>query len=213
MTSISSRHRAVAAVLVTLAAVASVLTSATTGAAASLQARRPINDRFFMVGDSITHLGADNLRRLGVRWRIIGVSGRLVSRLPDLLQSRLAAGPAPRVVVVALGANADPGWHEANYRAAVAMLPASTRVVFVSVYRNPAIYRSGVTPFRRNPNSPYEYSKAMLDIAGQRPHTCVVPWRAWASAHRNSLAHGVHPRGHGQEVWARMVRNTVRGCH
>lgn len=170
----------------------------------------------FVVGDSITRLGTRALRARGLQWQVDAHGGRPVTSLGWVLGDRLQRGPAPRVVVAALGANARPGWDPVTgYRSMIAQLPATTTVVFVSVYRNPAYFTARVARKRPdwNPRYSYAYTRAMHQVAAGRPHTCVAPWRPWAKAHRGNLTGGVHPHRHGRTAWARIVARTVASCH
>jgi lysophospholipase L1-like esterase len=169
----------------------------------------------FVAGDSITKMSTPALRRRGLHWEVDAHGGRPVTSLGWVLGERLQRGPAPRVVVAALGSNARPGWDAvAGYRAMIAQLPATTTVVFVSVYRNPAYYTRRVARHRPdwNPRYSVAYTRAMHQIATERPHTCVAPWRSWARAHRHNLTGGVHPHHFGRKAWARIVARTVASC-
>lgn len=157
----------------------------------------------YMVGDSITALGVDDLAEPS--WTVNGKPGRLVSTLPFFLR-----GHAEQTVVIALGTNAAPGWTEASYRKAIALLPASTRVVLVTTYRDPAYNRS--PDYKHDPAHSLAYTQAMIRIAQTRPHTCVVPWRYWARHHNGMLTEGTHPNAAGQKVWASMVKKAVEAC-
>ena len=155
------------------------------------------------------------LRARGLQWQVDAHGGRPVTSLGWVLGERLQRGPAPRVAVVALGSNARPGWDAVSgYRAMIAQLPATTTVVFVSVYRNPAYYTSRVARKRPdwNPRYSLAYTRAMHQVAAARPHTCVAPWRPWAKAHRKNLTGGVHPHRQGRRAWARIVARTVASC-
>lgn len=169
----------------------------------------------FVAGDSITRMGTRALRARGLQWQVDAHGGRPVTSLGWVLGERLQRGPAPRVAVVALGSNARPGWDAVSgYRAMIAQLPATTTVVFVSVYRNPAYYTSRVARKRPdwNPRYSLAYTRAMHQVAAARPHTCVAPWRPWAKAHRKNLTGGVHPHRQGRRAWARIVARTVASC-
>jgi lysophospholipase L1-like esterase len=141
--------------------------------------------------------------------------GRPVTSLGPVLAERLQRGPAPRVVVAALGANARPGWDAvAGYREMIAQLPPTTTVVFVSVYRDPRYYTRRVARHRPDWNPKYSvaYTRAMDQVASERPHTCVAPWRPWARAHHGNLTGGVHPHGYGRRAWARIIARAVASC-
>lgn len=169
----------------------------------------------FVAGDSITRMSTPALRARGLRWEVDAHSGRPVTSLGWVLGERLQRGPAPRVVVAALGSNARPGWDAvAGYRSMIADLPPATTVVFVSLYRDPRYFKGRVARHRPdwNPRYAVAYTRAMHQIAAERPHTCVAPWRQWARAHRRNLTSGVHPHRQGRRAWARIVARTVASC-
>lgn len=170
----------------------------------------------FVAGDSITRMSTPALRARGLDWEVDARGGRPVTSLGWVIGDRLQRGAAPQVVVVALGANARPGWDAVTgFRAMLAQLPATTTVVFVSVYRDPRYFTTRVARQRPdwNPRYSVEYTRAMHLIAAERPHTCVAPWRPWAEAHRRNLTGGVHPHHQGRRAWARIVADTVASCH
>lgn len=170
----------------------------------------------FVVGDSVTRMSTPALRARGLGWEVDAHGGRPVTSLGWVLGERLQRGPAPRVVVVALGSNARQGWDPvAGYGSMIAQLPPATTVVFVSVYRDPRYFTRRVARHRPdwNPRYAATYTRAMERIAAARPHTCVAPWRSWARAHRRNLTAGVHPHRHGRRAWARIVAGTVASCH
>lgn len=165
----------------------------------------------FVVGDSITAQGTDELRRLHRGWDIDGVSGRRVSELPRILDDRLARGPAPRAVVVALGTNSVSWWAADDYRSALARLPASTRVVLVTTYRDPDAWpEDGPEPHRAAVLA--DYSRWLGEIAQERPGTCLVDWRTTVQQRPGLLADGVHPTQEGQRVWAAAISRSVATC-
>ncbi|HEX2893144.1 MAG TPA: hypothetical protein VHO29_03975 [Marmoricola sp.] len=205
------------------AALAGVVLSVTGGGVASAASvaapghlRRTGSDTsVFVAGDSITKMSTPELRHLGLGWEVDAQGGRSVTSLGWVLGERLARGPAPRVVVAALGANADPGWDAVSgYRAMIAQLPETTIVVFVSVYRDPRYFTRRVSRQRPDWNPAYSaaYTRAMYEVAATRPHTCVAPWRPWAQKHRANLTGGVHPHRYGRWAWARIVAATVASC-
>jgi lysophospholipase L1-like esterase len=197
--------------------------SVTTGAGALPQAKALARPRttsgsdtsVFVVGDSITRMSTPALRARGLGWEVDAHGGRPVTSLGWVLGERLQRGPAPRVVVVALGSNARRHWNAAaGYRAMIAQLPQSTTVVFVSLYRDPRYFSRHIARKRPDWNPRYSaaYTRVMYQIAAERPHTCVAPWRPWARAHRRNLTAGVHPHRHGRRAWARIVAETVASC-
>ena len=169
-----------------------------------------------VVGDSITRLSTPALRARALEWEVDARGGRKVTSLGWVLADHLDAGESPRTVVAALGANAQPGWDPAvGYRELLAPLPESTIVVLVSVYRDPAYFTPRIARKRPDWNPQYAaaYTRVMHQIAAERPHTCVAPWRPWAAAHRRNLTGGVHPHGYGRRAWARIVAGAVASCN
>lgn len=159
----------------------------------------------FVVGDSITKHSRTTLLAMHPRWHVNGLGGRRVDRLPGILKRRLARGPAPRRVVVALGSNPSRDWTKDDYEAALAMLPATTTVLLVTMHRDPAVF----------PNIQHRmrfYSRWMREIAAERPRTCVFEWRLKAIRRPELLSDGVHPTPLGRRVWARGVDRELRTC-
>ena len=181
------------------------------------------NPNVYLIGDSISYRGTDNLRSLGVHWQINAFPGRTLTPLSDLIAARLAQGPAPRTLIVELGTNVDATnpYTEGDFRSALAQLPHTTRVVLVTPYRDPAKYDPSVwSP--STPATAAEFASMMAHIAATRKNTCIAPWARFASRHRYLLADGIHPkgpykphwgsRGPGQQAWAKFLRRAVGRC-
>lgn len=167
-----------------------------------------------MIGDSITAWGEPYLRRLHATWEVSAVPGRNVCTAPYRVRERLM-NPSPlRLLVIALGTNACPGWGDADYRALTRMVPASTRVLFVTTWRSAAVFPTARTDYRRRAVIQPHYSATMRSIAATRPGTCVADWARWAAPrYRVATRDGVHPSVYGNRYgWAPLVRNAVLGC-
>lgn len=162
----------------------------------------------YVLGDSITVGATSDLQQRRPRWTINGVHGRPVSTLPMLLANLRAVDQRPYRVVVELGSNQSPKWSKADYASALATLPASTRVLLVTPYKSPSGHwaRKGVQATAR-------YARWMEQIARQRPHTCVVPWRADAAAHPEWLRDGLHPTDDSYTHLVDLVLDTDGACH
>lgn len=155
---------------------------------------RPVGT--LMVGDSMTYGATAYLKSKQPSWHIDGQWGRGVTQLPVQIDRYLADNLAyPRTLIVALGTNRQAGWSEARYRAALAKVPASTRVVFVTTYHvnDPA-------------NEDESYSQWMRNIDSYRSYTQIADWRSAAQADPTLVRDGTHqsdPRG--IETWGNLV--------
>lgn len=158
-----------------------------------------------VVGDSMTARARPFLRHLRAKWTIDGVGGRKVDLLADRITAYLADNRPPAVVVIALGSNEVLTWSKDDYVAATELLPKRTSVVFVTVYRDPAIF--GV----ERDETMRRYSRWMREIARERPKTGVVPWRMRVINKPYLLLDGVHATDpEGERVWTKMV---IRGVN
>lgn len=166
----------------------------------------------FVVGDSMTWRSYYVLRSSGVPWEVSAFPGREVAMLPELLRDRLA-NPSPlSTVVVELGTNASAGWTEGSLRAAVALLPASTRVVLVTPYRGlryVAANGYGYKDLRKNSAA---YATWYRRLAAARPRACVAEWRPVAAAHHELMVDGIHPTFRGKKVLVSLVERAVARC-
>jgi hypothetical protein len=162
----------------------------------------------YVLGDSITAGASAELLRRRPLWTVNALHGRRVSVLRLLIDNVRAADRRPSRVVIELGSNQSPGWSKADYASAIGRLPASTRVLLVTPYKSPAAHWSpaGVGATTR-------YARWMHQIARQRPHTCVVPWRAAAAAHPEWLRDGLHPTDESYSHWVDLVLRTDDACH
>jgi hypothetical protein len=161
----------------------------------------------YVLGDSIAALSTDELQRRRPRWTINALGGRPVTALPALIRNLRAVDQRPYRVVVELGSNQAASWRRSDYADAVALLPTSTRVLLVTPYKAPGGHwaRKGVKATER-------YARWMNQLARRRPHTCVVPWRAQASAHPEWLRDGLHPNEESLGIWADLILSTDASC-
>lgn len=165
----------------------------------------------FMVGDSITHRGTDELSVLRPNWQIDGLAGRDVDCLVQFINERVSDGYISRTVI-ALGTNAMEGWGQDDYQAVVDSIPASSTIIFVNTYRDPVLWPS-TNPYRTRGSVQYFYSTYMANIAaGSRPGVCVANWRSWAANHPQNLTDGTHPDGTGEAAWANIVDTAADNC-
>jgi hypothetical protein len=161
----------------------------------------------YVLGDSISAYGTDELLKRRPRWTINAVHGRPVTALPDLVKNLRAVDAHPFRVVVELGSNQVRRWTKADYAAAIGQLPRSTRVLLVTPYKAP-----GGRWSRRGVETLGQYARWMHQIARTRPHTCVVPWRARAAAHPEWLRDGLHPKEDVYGEWADLILATDSTC-
>lgn len=167
----------------------------------------------YVVGDSITYRGTSALKRLRPGWYVEGVPGRRASCLDEQVQDLLDVDATPRAVVFALGTNASQPVDYYNvYRDAAAMLPASTKVLLVTPYRDPKYNTLPGVSEAGKAYHQYHYARAMIGLAAERPNTCVVPWRSTAQRHPEYMNDGVHPNTRGIPVWAKMLSESIWRC-
>ena len=167
---------------------------------------RPVTSEVVLFGDSLSARARGKLRLLHPDWRLSAVRGRNVRRLPDLVAQHLDEHGAPGTLVVALGTNPDADWSRDSYRGVVQLLPAGTKVVFVTTYRDPEVFGVERSDMLRR------YSRWMRQIAAERPGTCLVPWRSRVIRRPHLMVDGVHATPRGERVWTRLVSQGVGGC-
>lgn len=155
-------------------------------------------EQLVLIGDSTSWRAEDKILAMHPDWKIDGVQGRNVTELVPRIRAHLAVeGVAPRTLVIALGTNGDPGWTKADYVYATELVPASTRIVFVTPFRDAAVY--GQASYERM----RQYAYWMRTIADDRPRTAVSRWRQYAEAHPERLVDGVHEDDPlGEQAWA-----------
>lgn len=161
----------------------------------------------YVLGDSISDFTTQTLVERRPRWTVNAVRGRLVTTLPLLVENLRAVDRHPFRVVVELGSNQSSSWTKADYEAAIGRLPASTRVLLVTPYKAP-----GGRWKPRGVRTVARYARWMQQIARQRPHTCVVPWRATAMDHRDWLRDGLHPTREHYADWVDLILTTDETC-
>jgi len=182
----------------------------------STPATAPSPARVYVLGDSITYGGASRLLEARPGWHVNGVPGRPVQELAGLVAGVLRVDPHPRAIVVALGTNR--GHHATDdydtvYDEALRGVPADTRIILVTPFRDPAIWNPELKPDPRSWSiHAYRYARGMNALAAARPHTCLVPWRERISRETYRLYDGIHPKPGGKDLWARMLTNSVRNC-
>lgn len=161
----------------------------------------------YVLGDSISAEAAP-LRARRDMWTVNAVHGRPVAALDELVANVTAVDRRPFRVVIELGSNQSRGWTKQDYAAAIARLPASTRVLLVEPDKAPGT-RWGAAGVRATA----AYARWMRAIARSRPHTCVVPWRRAAAAHPDWLRDGLHPTEEHYADWVDLVLQTDAACH
>lgn len=166
----------------------------------------------FVIGDSIANLGAPYLRVMRPDWLIFTIGGLSVSTIPELIETILSVNPEPELVVVALGTNADATWTRADFDAALALLPSTTKVALVTTYRDPLVFPPTFPTLGAREYFQPIYSWWMREAAETRPNTCAVNWRALVARNPSLLYDGVHPTGVGRQWWAWMVSSAGTSC-
>jgi hypothetical protein len=159
-----------------------------------------------LVGDSLSWRGSNELAGLRSRWRLDAVPGRPVTQLTARVRHHLEVRGAPETLVVALGTNPRASWRKRDYVAAVGLLPAETRVLFVTPYRDPA--QSSAWAVRRLE----AYDRWMREIAATRPGTCLADWRGLVATRPELLVDGTHQSPDGEAAWAELVSSSWDAC-
>lgn len=157
-----------------------------------------------VIGDSITWRGTNELATLQPDWIIDGSSGRQIDALDGRLAAYRQSYGEPGGVVVALGTNGRSGWTEEQFRASIAVLPATTPVLLVTPFREAG--RTG------RPELMDQYTAWMHRLAADRPLTCLADWRAAATTDSRLLIDGVHPTSVGEVFWAEMIDSRWSSC-
>lgn len=147
----------------------------------------PRRSKVYIVGDSITYRSRLQVHQIAPKWAVDGVPGRPVWELPRLLSERMATRPIPKHVVIALGSNGSIAWHKPQYVNAVNLLPATTRVTFVTMWRNPERWGNPLKTPNKHSKLLRRYSKYVKQIARQRPNTCLYNWRKVAKNRHSTL--------------------------
>ena len=172
------------------------LTLTPTTADAALHRTTRVNT--IVVGDSITVQGSPYLQK--PTWIVDAANGRDVAVLKHRIRVDVAEHGTPRRLIIALGQNISPDWTKADYRAATELVPASTEIYFISTYRDPIAFG------QEDADTEATYTSWMREIAAERPHTHMIPWRARVIAGKVQLVDGSHPVApDGQQYWADLV--------
>lgn len=171
-----------------------------------------LNKHGWIVGDSITLQSSPNFRKRFHRFDTTAVSGLRVQELPRFVRARIARGPLPRHVVIALGTNQADTWSadpRGNYQSVVDLIHRarpSAKIIFVTTYRDPRrahLYTAG------NDKTMASYSRAMTQIAAGDPRVCISSWRWWIARNRHHLYDGVHPSFPGRKKWAELLYSAI----
>lgn len=163
------------------------------------------SDPVFVIGDSVTHRAADEITRLHRTWAVDGRPGTVLSSFKTRFRAYLGTHRMPRTVVLALGTNGDRTTRQ-DYLAALRLIPARTRLVLVTPYRDQAIYG------RRKATLMHNIAGWMRQIAAGRPHTCLAPWQATVERRPSLLVDGVHQTRSAEMTWAKVVSRATTAC-
>lgn len=164
----------------------------------------------YVVGDSTAYRAEDKMRKMhpGWTWKYDAVRGTRVDTLTDrVLALREAHGPAPEVLVIALGTNPAAGWRCRDYADARWKVWRRTRVVFVAPY----VTAEDNTRARVRRTS--RYARCMNRLDERLPNTEVAYWRRRAIRNPQGLllADGVHQTpSRGERVWSRVVAGAAQ---
>jgi hypothetical protein len=157
-------------------------------------------------GDSVTIHGQPAYSRLRPTTEFDMVSGRHIDQLPVCISNRLAApGPLPDVMVLALGTNPRGVWGERQFRAAVALIPKSIKVVFVTPFRDPET----VDPRKRAPIL-VAFGRQMRKIAVESSQVFLASWYGAVYQDPERWTYdGVHQTLAGESLWASTIDEAV----
>jgi hypothetical protein len=161
---------------------------------------------FYMVGDSVSWRGEDELAPRVPSWELDLRPGRRLDELPGRLAWFRANHGNPDQVIVQLGTNRRRGYGESDFRATMATLPPSTPVLFL-------------LPYRKNNGENVKAVRAtkkaatwMRNLAAERPLTCLADWPAYASHHLSNLVDGEHPDSQHEGWYGRFVTRSWNRC-
>lgn len=174
---------------------------------------QPSGARVYVTGDSIAYWAAPIIEERRPGWYIEGVPGRQVQTLSTQVEQILAADPRPRAIIVELGTNtAEFEDYEALYREALAPVPAGTKVVLVTPYKDPDKFGRDTTwPSARKSYHQYYAARAMNRLA-RAEGVCVARWRYMAHRNPELLHDGIHPNMRGRRALTSLLIDTVRSC-
>jgi lysophospholipase L1-like esterase len=160
-----------------------------------------------VIGDSISVMSAPLYKQQAhPSADIDAANGRCVTTLRSRIRARLAAGPSPKLWVLALGTNTcGMTITRAQFVAAFDLIPRKSRVILV-------------TPWVATPPQPearaaeeLTVERWMKDLDRHRPNAAIASW-AWTmrsvpgAAERYIQPDGVHPTPEGTQKWADLVR-------
>jgi hypothetical protein len=181
-----------------MALIAGLTLTPTTADAAQHRTTTWVNT--IVIGDSITFQGTPFLLAQKPTWIVDGVNGREVGVLKHRIRVDVAEHGTPHRLIIALGQNISPDWTKADYEAATELVPASTEIYFISTYRDPAVFGQEAA------DTEERYTSWMRQIAADRPHTHMIPWRARVIDGSVQLVDGSHPTDpEGRQYWADLV--------
>lgn len=159
-----------------------------------------------LIGDSITvQSGPIYKARHQPLATIDAANGRPVSTLTSRIKAKLAAGPAPKLWVLALGTNeGDMKFTRTQFVAAYDLIPRTSQVILVTPWRNPAVFDAARV------SNMGTVEKWMKDLDNYRPNSAIASW-AWTMRNVPGAAEqyvsddGVHPTPEGAIKWAELV--------
>jgi hypothetical protein len=161
---------------------------------------------FYMVGDSVSWRADNEIYARAKDWVIDLRPGRRLDELPGRLEWFRANHGDPDQVVVQLGTNRRKGFNEADFREAVATIPADVPVLFLLPYRHFEGDNEGPVAATK------KYADWMRSLANDRPLTCLSEWPKIAAAHLGNLVDGEHPDAQHEDWYARYVVRAWGDC-
>ncbi len=167
--------------------------------------KHKLTDRVFVIGDSVTWRAADEIARRHPTWAVDGRPGSALNSWTPRFESYLGTHTMPRTVVLALGTNGTRTTRQ-DYLDALRLVPARTRVVLVTPYRDPAVYG------QRRADLMTDIGHWMSEIVADRPHTCLAPWQVTATTRPDLLVDGVHQQRSAERTWATLVARAASSC-
>jgi hypothetical protein len=161
---------------------------------------------FLMVGDSVSWRSDDELARRQHGWTLDLRPGRRLDELLGRLDVYRADHGNPDQLVIQLGTNRRQGFNEADFRAVMATVPASTPVLFLLPFRKPNGDNAGPVAATK------KYGSWMRRLAADRPLTCLADWPSYADKHITNLVDGEHPDAQHEDWYARYVVRAWDNC-
>jgi len=161
---------------------------------------------FYVVGDSVSWRADNELAARQGKWILDLRPGRRLDELPGRLDWFRANHGEPSQLVVQLGTNRRQGFNEADFKATMASLPATTPVLFLLPYRKFMGDNAGPVAATK------KYGRWMKNLAAQRPLTCLSDWPKIASSHLSNLVDGEHPDAQHEDWYARYLIHAWGDC-